>query len=152
LTGQKLFTDPSLGKVPPKLGSKQEDVVTARPACGTPADPIESSLLPHKSLKPRDRFLIFKMMDTPSPFATESSLLKRYSLSSFEEPSSPTHVNVQYILGSSKRKRVPMDYVTLATQYEVMTSAAAVANNNYSNSNSLRDQSRCGNCPVLATD
>ncbi len=63
----------------------------------------------------------------------------------------PTHVNVRYMVGSSREKRVPIEYVKLAPQYESTT--VATSNNN---NTSLRDRSmllgRCLRCGSLRTD
>ena len=57
-----------------------------------------------------------------------------------------THVDVQYVLGNSKEKRVPIEYVQIASQYEeISRSSTAIS--------SLRDRSlllgRCLNCGSL---
>ena len=64
---------------------------------------------------------------------------------------SPTHVNVQYMVGGSKEKRVPIEYVKLAPEYEVPSSRT-----NSASASSLRDRSmllgRCLKCGSLRTD
>jgi hypothetical protein len=83
----------------------------------------------------------------------------------------PTHVNVRYMVGTSREKRVPVEYVQLAPQYEthrpttkdssVSTSAGGNDSGNGNESgnyvaSSLRDRSmllgRCRRCGSLRTD
>jgi hypothetical protein len=64
-----------------------------------------------------------------------------------------SHVDVHYVVGRGKEKRVPIEYVTLAPQYERETASttASTATNNV-----LRDRSmllgRCRRCGSLRTD
>ena len=66
-----------------------------------------------------------------------------------EKDRDSTHVDVQYVLGNSKEKRVPIEYVQIASQYEeISRSSTAIS--------SLRDRSlllgRCLNCGSLRMD
>lgn len=67
----------------------------------------------------------------------------------------PTHVNVRYIVGSSREKRIPIEYVKLAPQYETNQSVEQPTSCTYVAS-SLRDRSmllgRCRRCGSLRTD
>ena len=74
----------------------------------------------------------------------------------------PTHVNVRYMVGSSREKRVPIEYVKLAPQYETnTTNREPSASSGQSErctyvASSLRDRSmllgRCKRCGSLRTD
>ncbi|KAG7359615.1 hypothetical protein IV203_034713 [Nitzschia inconspicua] len=84
-------------------------------------------------------------------------------LSSFDSgahTNRPTHVNVKYILGGSREKRVPVEYVKLAPQYESTneTTATTPANGTttVATTKTLRDRSmllgRCRRCGSLRKD
>jgi hypothetical protein len=67
-----------------------------------------------------------------------------------EEGEKITHVDVRYILGSSKEKQVPVEYVALAPQYEIYNQTKG------GERSTLRDRSmllgRCRRCGSLRTD
>ena len=83
----------------------------------------------------------------------------------------PTHVNVRYMVGTSREKRVPVEYIQLAPQYEThrpttkdSSASTSVGGNDSGSGNgngsyvasSLRDRSmllgRCRRCGSLRTD
>ena len=71
-----------------------------------------------------------------------------------------THVDVQYVLGNTKEKHVPVDYVRLAPEYEVGVdgagSSGGAGQGGRRRGNNLRDRSmllgRCRRCGSLRTD
>jgi hypothetical protein len=68
----------------------------------------------------------------------------------------PTHVDVKYILGGSREKRVPVEYVKLAPQYESTSVETEANGRTVSSTKTLRDRSmmlgRCRRCGSLRKD